>query len=223
MAHPKHPLFPENIGPQVADLNTKKKYLNANGNRLGIPPAELTTIDLQVDAVNTAQAAVNNVDTRTKLNTATRNMAVLTAQITLRRVIEFYVVGNANATPVDYAALRIPQPGPRPPLPQPASIPGLRRLISTGLAVLASFFDIETGKRAKPPGVQSIEACYRLGGEPPEDVASMTGRTVATASPLRIRFDFADEFKPLYIAFRWIGTRGDFGPWSEIHKIIIVR
>jgi hypothetical protein len=223
MAHAKHPLFPENIGPLVADLNTKKTYLNANGNRLGIPPAELITIDLQVTAVNTAQAAVNNVDTRTKLNTATRNLTVLTAQTTLRRVIEFYVVGNSRATPVDYEALRIPLPGPHPLLPLPTSVPGLRRLSSSSLAVTASFFNLETGKRAKPAGVQAIEAHYRLGGEPPPNVAAMTDHKVSSSSPLRIQFDFADEFQPLYIAFRWIGTRGDFGPWSDIHKIVIAR
>jgi predicted nucleic-acid-binding Zn-ribbon protein len=48
-------------------------------------------------------------------------------------------------------------------------------------------------------------------------------KNTATASPMRLQFEFDDEFKVLYLAFRWIGTRGDYGPWTDIHKITIAR
>jgi hypothetical protein len=224
MAQSKHPLFPEGrIGDQVADLNTKKNYLNTNSSRLGIPEAELTVIKTQVTAVNTAQAAVDDRDRRTRLDTARRNLALHTAQTTLRKVIDYYVARNPNATAVDFEALRVPRMGPSPLLPPPDCAPGMRRLYSENLAVIALIFDIETGRRAKPPGTHAIEVCYQLGGEPPADIAAMTGRMTATRSPVRIRFDFADEFKTIYIAFRWVGNRGDYGPWSEIHKVVIAR
>jgi hypothetical protein len=51
----------------------------------------------------------------------------------------------------------------------------------------------------------------------------MTGRKTATKTPVRIQFDFGGKFKMLYIVFRWVGNRGDYGPWSEIHKVAIAR
>jgi hypothetical protein len=223
MATSKHPLYPAGIKEQVADLNTKKTYLHANSSRLGIPQAELTTIDTQVDAVNDAQAAVDDKDNRTKIDTATRDLALVTAETTLRKTIDYYVVGNPASTPVDYEALRIPQSGPHPVLPPPEDAPGIGRISSASLAVLVSFFNLKTGKLAKPPGAHQIEAYYQVGGEPPTDISAMTGRKTSTRSPMRIQFDFGDEFKMVYIVFRWVGNRGDYGPWSEIHKVVIAR
>jgi hypothetical protein len=51
----------------------------------------------------------------------------------------------------------------------------------------------------------------------------MTERKVATSSPVWIQFEPKDEFQVVYLAFRWIGTRGDYGQWSEIRKMVIVR
>jgi hypothetical protein len=223
MTYAKHPLYPSGIKNQVADLNTKKTYLNANSTRLGIPQTELTAIGTKVTALNDAQAAVDDKDTRTKIDTATRDLALETAETVTRKVIDYYVVGNSNATPVDYEALRIPLPGPHPVLPPPKDEPGIGRISSSSLAVTASFFDIATGKRGRPPGVHALEAYYQLGGDPPADISAMTGHRTATKTPMRIQFDFGDEFKMLYIVFRWVGNRGDYGPWSEIHKVAIAR
>jgi hypothetical protein len=223
MKHAKHPLFPRKVGEQVADLNTKTTYLETNGSRLGIPPSELSTVRTQVEAVNTAQAAVDNRDTRTKLNTAVRNQVLRVAMKTVRKMIKYYVAGSPKATEVDYEALSIPRPGPHSPLEPPHSAPGIGRIVSDNLAVSVPYFDAVTGSPGRPSGVRSIEVCYQLGGDPPGNVSAMTGRKRATKSPLRIQFDFADEFQMLYIAFRWTGTRGDYGPWSEIHKIVIAR
>jgi hypothetical protein len=183
----------------------------------------LTAIGTKVTALNEAQAAVDDKDTRTKINTATRDLALEAAEDITRKVIDYYVAGNASATPVDYEALRIPLPGPHPPLPPPADAPGIGRITSFSLAVSVPFFNIMTGKRAKPPGAHTIEAYYQLGGEPPTDISAMTGRKAVTKSPMRIQFNFEDEFKMLYIVFRWVGNRGDYGPWSEVHKVVIAR
>jgi hypothetical protein len=40
-------------------------------------------------------------------------MTIETVQGIERKVIDFYVVDNPNATEIDYEALRIPRPGPR--------------------------------------------------------------------------------------------------------------
>jgi hypothetical protein len=223
MLHAKHPLFPKAISEQIADLNSKRNYLKTVASRLGIPTAEITKIDTQVNAVFAANAAASDPDTRTKLDTANRRQAISTAQENIRKVIVFYITGNPNTTNVDYEALSIPRPGPHPHLPPPEHIPGIGHITSSYLAVIIPFFDGQTGRRGRPDGVRSIEVLYKLGGEPPTDVSEMTEHKVENASPMRLQFGFNDYMKTVYLVFRWIGTRGDFGPWSEIYEVSIAR
>jgi hypothetical protein len=223
MRSAKHPLFPQKIEEQVADLNTKRDYLAQNTIRLGISGADMTKIETQVAAVNAAQAVVNNPDTRTKLDFTRRDVALDTAHVTMRRVIGYNVTSNPDATPVDFEALNIPRPGVRTHLPDPEFVPGLRHITSHDLGVDILFFDAQTGKRAKPDGVQAIEVYLKIGGDPPKDFSEMTERRVGTSSPIHVQFGPEQEFEALYIACRWIGTRGAYGPWSEIIKVIIVR
>jgi hypothetical protein len=222
MPYTKKPLFPNTIAEAVTDLDSKRKYLRTNMSRLGIPSTEISKIDTAVNAVLAAHTTASDPDTRTKLDVANRNLAIETAQGIERKVIDFYVVGNPNATEIDYEALRIPRPGPHPHLPDPDRAPGVH-LTSKELAIIATFFDTLTGHRGKPDGVQSIEAYLKVGGEPPAAPSEMTERKVGTASPLRIQFEFDQELQVVYIVFRWVGTRGSYGPWSEIHRIAILR
>jgi hypothetical protein len=223
MSQPKHTLFPRNLDDRVADLNTKKDYLESNNTRLNIPEEELLTINMNVTAMNTAYTVASNRDMRSKIDVAVRNEAIETAQITVRRVIDFFVIGNPNANAVDYEALNIPTPRSRHLLPKPDSVPGIRKLVSHSLAVMFEFFDAITGKRAKPAGVQAIEISYKIGGEQPADVSGMTEHRIATSSPVHMQFNSRNDFEIIYLAFRWLGTRGDYGPWSEIYKIVITR
>jgi hypothetical protein len=224
MTQAKHPLFPNSIADMVADLNTKKDYLQQNMSRLGIPNGDMSNLITQVAAVSAAQTVVNNEDTRTKLDFSKRDLALDTAQVSMRRIIDFYVTTSPNATSVDLEALNIPKYGGyHPRLPAPDVIPGIRRIVSHNLRATIPFFDALSGKRAKPDGVLAIEAYLKIGGEPPKDIHEMNERKVATASPMVLQFEPEKEFEPLYIAFRWIGTRGDYGPWSEIYKTVILR
>ena len=220
---PKHPLFPPKIGDRVADLNTKLAYLKTNAPRLGITSADINALETQVNALNSAQALVNNKDTRTKLDTVKRDVALEAAMESARKVIEYYVEHNPNATPVDYEALNVPQPGPHPPLPMTKREPGLWHIYSKSFAVYAPYYDQETEKSAKPEGVQAIEVYMKVGGEPPKDHTEMTERKVSTGSPVFIRFEEEHENKVLYLMFRRIGTRGDYSPRTGIYTVIIVR
>jgi hypothetical protein len=223
MPHVKHSLFPDTIESKVADLNTKNNYLKVNAGRFGISSADISKVNTLVTAVNTAHTKASDLDMRTKTDIANRKQAIRTAQETVRKVIAYYVIGNLNTTDVDYKMLNIHRPSPYPHLPAPEHIPGIGHIISEDLTVVIPFFDAQTGKRAKPEGVRSIEAHYKIGGEPPTNPSDMTGHKVDTASPMRLQFEFGNEMEVLYIVFRWIGTRGDYSPWSEIYKIVIAR
>jgi hypothetical protein len=221
MAKEKNTLFPRTVNEAVANLNTDCTYLEVSGTRLGIPPNETAALRTQVDDLNVKHTKAGNKDLRSKLDVAERDMAVETTQMTTRKIIDFYVIGNPNATPVDYEALNIPSK-PHHLLPSPEHAPGIGHIVSEDLNVHIPFFDAQTGKLGKPEGVYAIESYLKLGVEPPKDISEMTERKVATASPIHIPFDVENEFETLHIVFGWVGTRGDYGPWSEMHKVIIV-
>jgi hypothetical protein len=223
MAKTKKTLFPRTVEAQVADLNTKIHYLKPNGARLGISAPETALLEAQINALNAAHVTARDRERRSRFDVAVRNSAILTAQTSMRRIIDFHVVGNPDATEVDFEALSIPRRGPHPHLPLPTAAPGIGRIASIDLIVRVPFFEARTGRRGKPAGVQAIEAFFRLGGEPPTDVDDLTAHVQATASPLRIPFDPAHTNELLHIVFRWVGTRGDFGPWSQIHTAVITR
>ena len=219
----KKTLFPQKIDEQVADLNMKQGYIVPNAERFGITTAEIEAIQERINAVNTAHSAASDKDTRTRVDVAVRLEALHLAKADMRKLIEFRIAGNPNATDVDYEALSIPRPGRHSPLPAPDYVPGIGHISSSDLTVIVPFFDGKNNKRAKPVGVYAIEAYYQLGGDRPASIVNLTERATDTSSPLRVRFEFDDEFKIVYLAFRWIGTRGDHGPWSEIYKVAIAR
>jgi hypothetical protein len=218
-------MFPIRIEERIADLHTKCTYLKAMVNRAGIDITadEVTEFEGLLVIVDLRNAKWLVSDTRTKLDTIARKEAVDTAQKFARRLIEFYVAGNPAATEGDYDILRIPIPGARQPLPAPTTAPGITKLSSSDLAVLVSFFDTLTNKRGRPDNAQSLEIYYQLGGTEPTSISEMKERAVATATPYRLQFQFDDELKPVYLAFRWVGTRGDFSPWTQIYKLAVVR
>jgi hypothetical protein len=223
MSSTKHLLFPLGIAEQIADLNTKRNYLNLNASRLGISSVDMTSIDTQVNAAIATHTKASDHDTRTKLDVANRILAIKTAQKTTRKAINYYVVDNPNATIVDYEALNIPRPGPHSHLPPPRQAPGIGHITSEYLSVTIPFFDTLTRKLAKPEGARSIEAYHKFGGDPPKDISEMTILKNSTASPMHVQFEPDKELEILYLVFRWVGTRGDFGPWSEIYRIVISR
>jgi hypothetical protein len=222
MPQSKRPLFPPNVEESVIDLDTKRKHLKTNASRFGIPTVDISRMDTAVNAAQAAYTVASAPLTRSQLDIATRDLAIETAQGIERKLIDFYVVDNQSATEVDYEILRIPRPGPHPHLPDPKNAPGMI-LTSRQLAIILSFFDMITGHRGKPKGVQSIEICYKIGGEPPVSPEEMTERMIGTDTPVRIPFDYNQIGMVVHLVARWVGTRGVYGPWSEIYKIIILR
>jgi hypothetical protein len=219
----RFPLFPIAINERVDDLNAKVSYLKANAGRLGIPKAEIEEAAKLVNEVNRTQEAMNDSKRRSAFDREARDNAMIAAIAYLRNMIAHYISGNPNATTDDFDALRVYRQGPRRLLPPPEQEPGIGQIAFKDFAAVIQFFDIETGRRAKPAGVMAIEAIYQLGGDPPENVDSMTARKTGTASPIIVQFSSDDEFKMLYIAFRWIGTKGDYGPCTRIYKVVVAR
>ena len=75
------------------------------------------------------------------------------------------------------------------------------------------------GQRAKPHGVRMCELRELIvdaGGAAPTDPNAMPFLANETKTPNRNDFDPADAGKTVWYALRWINTKGDPGPWSQI-------
>ncbi|MDR3235686.1 MAG: hypothetical protein LBT48_03035 [Prevotellaceae bacterium] len=225
MTKAKYPLFPEKIADQVGDLHTKFNYLDTppTKERLGISDEVVGELSVEVNAVDSAYARTIDTDHRTKLDTIALHEAIGSAHELFRKYLEFYVARNKAATEGDFEALHVPMPGKSDPLPVPHHPPGLRHLTSSNMEVVAAFFNADTNADGKPEGAYGMETYYKLGGEEPTEIGELTERAMATASPLRLQFEFEDQMKVLYLAFRWVGTRGDYGSWTGIFKINVTR
>jgi hypothetical protein len=223
MGYAKYPLFPAKISAVVADLNTKKQYIEENNDKFNIPATEIALIKAQVDEVNRAYVEARDKDMRSKFNISTRNWAIITAKKTMRRIIDYYIAGKPNTATIDYEGLHIAQPNYRHVHSLPRYSPKVIRIVSHELDIIATIIDSNTGKRTKPEGIQYIEVYYQFDGEYPTDANTMPEHKLFTSSPIRLKFTPHDEYKFVYFACRWVGTRGDYGIWSEIHKKIIIR
>lgn len=73
------------------------------------------------------------------------------------------------------------------------------------------------GSKAKPAGVKHAElrlAVLPVGQAAPADPAGFPVQIIDPATPNPHDFDAADGGKVAHVVARWIGTRGDAGPWS---------
>jgi hypothetical protein len=225
MVTTKKLLFPRNIADQVADVNAKQAYLIAVASRLGISDTRLSELAEYVKKVNAAYARASDKENRSRLDTAELRITLNECHEILRRIIEYNVKYNPSESvlPEDFEALNVYRPGPREPLPDPIHSPRVAGAVSTDNVVTVSLVNPLNGRRGKPAGCRSYDIAYKAGGERPQSIAELTEHKNAGSSPIHIPFPLELEDQPLYFAVRYIGTRGAFGPWSEIQKVIIIR
>jgi hypothetical protein len=221
----KKPLFPRGIADQVADANAKQSYIISIAARLSISAERLSELADAVAKVNAAYARASDRENRSRLDTVSLQIALNECHEILRRIIDYSVKYNTSTDvlPKDFEALNIYRPGTKEPLPDPIYSPRLAGAISSDNVVTLSILNPLNRKRGKPDGCRSFDIVYRAGGERPQSIADLTERKNAGSTPVRIPFPFEMEDQPLYFAIRYIGTRGAFGPWTEIQKVMITR
>ena len=86
-------------------------------------------------------------------------------------------------------------------------------------------------RRGKPEGVIGAEVWFKLvdsSSAPPAappvhigDPASFSFLTLTTRPTVRSEFRVADGGKMAVYMLRWVSTRGDKGPWSDVAKATV--
>ena len=105
----------------------------------------------------------------------------------------------------------------RTPVHPPTTPPVGFVMASDRLEHTLSFSDSSTPtRRAKPAGVTGCEVYLFIGDDTPQSPSRYTFRLLATRTPQRIDFADEDAGKTANYLLRWVNTKGEHGPWSQI-------
>jgi len=76
-------------------------------------------------------------------------------------------------------------------------------------------------RRGKPRGVYGFEIAHGIASERPGDPSELPNRITATANPVILRFRDDERGLRDFFAARWLNTRLQPGPWSDIESAVI--
>lgn len=197
-------------------LESFLEYVNVNFAALGLTIAE--NAELQAFGAAWLNAYQEQLDAETNL--AAKTQSKVTAKSNLEpfvRQLVKAIQANRAVTNEQRAALQITIPDTiRTATPTPATRPMARIDNSQRLRHIHHFFDESTpSSKKKPDGVRGCEIWIKIGGPTPSGVEGFERETEDTRTPHTIDFDAADAGKLVHYIYRWVNTRGEFGPWSE--------
>ena len=75
--------------------------------------------------------------------------------------------------------------------------------------------------RAKPEGVHGCEVWVKIGGEAPKTPDEFSFLATQTATPHVAVFDGEHIGKMAHYMLRWVNTRGERGPWSNVISAMV--
>ncbi len=191
-------------------------YVTTNATALGVPTTDATALASAVTAFGGAIAshttAVANAKSVRETKQTDRQSLVSQARLIARRIQANPAVTN---TQKDAAGITVPATT-RTPAPAPTTVPAATLDTNAGLRQVLRLVDSGTDKRRKPRGAIGAEVYMAIASAPPAGVDQLSLRDVNSSTKVIQEFNSADTGKTAFYAFRWVNTRGDKGPWSDI-------
>jgi hypothetical protein len=197
--------------------NNFVNYVTTHAVNLGVPPATAAALcngllvwSDSLAAHDTAQIAATSA--RTTKDSARDALTIIT-RTTARSI-------QANPTVTDEVRALIGLPirddgRTRPPVP--TTKPVAQVDTSHGLQHTIHWRDESIpNSKVKPGGVRGAEIWAFIGPTPPTDPTQAQFVALDTASPYLIEHNATDAGKLVHYLLRWVNTRGEPGPWSEV-------
>jgi hypothetical protein len=190
-----------------------------------IPQAAIDVLTPLKNAWDNAWDVAKVKTNRTATQVATKNLARKNYVKALRPFIQAHIYNNSAMSNDDIVECDLrPRDTVRTPVPVPTSVPVINIMTASGNIGVIRFFrlDDEDGaiRRGKPKGVARIEFASNVDVQPanPNDCSDIAS---ATKSPMRVEIDPADRGKKLWFYARWINTREQPGPWTDLEWYIM--
>lgn len=189
-------------------------------NDQGLDPNDLTDLKKALDLWNAMYPAHVKAQAAAEGARAAKQDARLALEREIRPVTNF-VQGYTKTTDADRATIGITvRDTSKTPAPTPTSAPVVQVDSGQRLTHRLRFTDAAAPtRRGKPPGTIGAEIWLALTptGQPAPPLGdSYKFLSVNSRGNLQTDFPSAEAGKTAYYALRWVSTRGDKGPWSEV-------
>lgn len=193
-----------------------KKFYDAQG----FDPNDLKPLEEALEAWNKDYPAHVAAQQRAEGARQAKDAARVALEKEVRPVTNF-VQGYPKTTNADRAEMGITVRDTSPtPAPAPSSRP--LALVESGQRLTHQLRLVDEStptRRARPAGVLGAEVWVKLvdaDSPAPTDPAALTFLTMTTKPSFRAEFKAGEGGKTAVYMARWVNTRGEKGPWSEV-------
>ncbi|MDR0605492.1 MAG: hypothetical protein LBG80_14430 [Bacteroidales bacterium] len=204
----------------VTDFLTNLRVI---ADQINFPREVLDNLDVVLQKYTDAYKVSQNPATRTKVSIQAKTDARKILEKDIRQIVGEYLVKNHLMTNTNREMLGLPIPKTtRTPVAVAAEYPSMETDTSVSKQVSIYFFPLG-GKRfdAKLDGQNAVETVWAISDTPIVDTENLTNSAIDTRSPFTITFQGHERGKMVYFALRWLNTRGEPGPWSNIFNVVI--
>ncbi|MDR1337048.1 MAG: hypothetical protein LBK22_09485 [Tannerella sp.] len=194
----------------------------ANASKWRIPVKSIAELDASRTRWQTAVAAIRNPALHTPAATQEKNDAKAAYTAELRPFIQGQVMHNPHVSDSERLSMGLPVYDKT---RTPAQAPGSRTEMEIDFSQIAKHTlrvrDSELKGAGKPKHVIGFEVWRRVGGTAEPALEEMQLVAMAVRSPYTIEYTSGERGRTVWYATRWINSRGEKGPWSEIVSAII--
>lgn len=177
---------------------------------------DATAISNAVDEYETAYFAANDKSTRTEAQVSLKNQTRNSAEQICR---QYAMNIKINSGISDQAKIDIgvrPENNSRDPINCPQTSPLLNILGNTPGVQTLRYSDTTTpDSRAKPFGAMQLQLFVAIADTPTVNADDAAYYGAFTKNPIPVAFAQEDDGKIASYFGRWVGRKGDNGPWSE--------
>ena len=201
-------------------------FAAANAAALGLDPL------IDIPAIQAAQTAWNS-DYDAHLSAQAVAQGVRQAKdaervtyVALLRSFSQQIQKRTGTSDEQRAGLGITVPDTEPsPVPAPTTAPVLNIVTSERLrhVVEASKTALEGGGLGKPSGVRGVQLWRKIGDPAPVNESELEFVSEFTRTRMTLDYQMAQGGLTVYYQARWVGTRGDSGPWGELVSATVVK
>ena len=146
--------------------------------------------------------------------------------VALLRSFSQQIQKRTGTTDAQRGGLGITIPDTEPtPVPAPTTAPVLNIVTSERLqhVVEASKTALEGGGLGKPTGVRGVQLWRKIGDPAPTAESDFEFVSEFTRTRMTLDYQMVQGGLTVYYQARWVGTRGDTGPWGEMVSATVVK
>jgi hypothetical protein len=194
----------------------------ANCDRWGFPMADVHAMSTAVTRWENAYAIASNPATRTTPAVQEKNDARRAYEALLRVFIQGHLQHNPLVTPADLQSMGLPVHDTKPtPKPAPTTAPEVVVDTSQQMQHTLRVRDAAATTTARPDGVAGFEIWRKIGGDAPLTDAEWTLIGQIPRQPHTLTYQQIEQGLRVYYRLRWVNTRAETGPWSEMVSAVI--